>query len=138
MEKVTESPSSVVSRCLVQINRPANGCAVGKTGCPIIYAWPHPAELGGCVRIHVQQIKRYETRTAQPSVEALIKLAKTLGVSTDALLFDPAERGPSDDLRLQFEALSQFSAEEKKVARAVIEGLILKHAAQRFANSEAS
>lgn len=87
--------------------------------------------------IHVQQIKRYETRTAQPSVEALIKLAKTLGVSTDALLFDPAERGPSDDLRLQFEALSQFSAEEKKVARAVIEGLILKHAAQRFANSEA-
>jgi len=88
--------------------------------------------------IHVQQIKRYETRTAQPSVEALIKLAKTLGVSTDALLFDPAERGPSDDLRLQFEALSQFSAEEKKVARAVIEGLILKHAAQRFANSEAS
>ncbi len=86
--------------------------------------------------IHVQQIKRYETRTAQPSVEALIKLAKTLGVSTDELLFDPTERGPSDDLRLQFEALSQFSAEEKKVARAVIEGLILKHAAQRFANIE--
>jgi len=83
--------------------------------------------------IHVQQIKRYETRTAQPSVEALIKLAKTLGVSTDTLLFDPAERGPSDDLRLQFEALSQFSTEEKKIAKAVIEGLILKHHAQRFA-----
>lgn len=86
--------------------------------------------------IHVQQIKRYETRTAQPSVEALIKLAKTLGVSTDALLFDPAERGPSDDLRLQFEALSQFSTEEKKIAKAVIEGLILKHHAQRFAPQE--
>lgn len=88
--------------------------------------------------IHVQQIKRYETRTAQPSVEALIKLAKTLGVSTDSLLFDPAERGPSDDLRLQFEALSQFSTEEKKIAMAVIEGLILKHHAQRFAPQEIS
>ncbi len=86
--------------------------------------------------IHVQQIKRYETRTAQPSVDALVKLAKTLGVSTDELLFDANERGPSDDLRLQFEALSQFSVEEKKIAKAVIEGLILKHAAQRFAHAE--
>lgn len=86
--------------------------------------------------IHVQQIKRYETRTAQPSVEALVKLARTLGVSTDELLFAPDERGPSDDLRLQFEALSQFSAEEKKIARAVIDGLILKHTAQRFATAD--
>lgn len=85
--------------------------------------------------IHVQQIKRYETRTAQPSVEALIKLARTLGVSTDELLFAPEERGPSDDLRLQFEALSHFSAEEKKIARAVIDGLILKYTAQRFATA---
>jgi transcriptional regulator with XRE-family HTH domain len=88
--------------------------------------------------IHVQQIKRYETRTAQPSVEALIKLARTLGVSTDELLFDSDERGPSDDLRLQFEALSQFSPEEKKIAKAVIEGLILKHDAQRFVRAEES
>jgi len=35
-------------------------------------------------------------------------------------------------LRLQFEALSQFTADEKKVVKAVIEGLILKHDAQRF------
>lgn len=63
--------------------------------------------------IHVQQINLHETLTAQPSVEALIELANTLGVSTDALLFDPAEHGPSDHLRLQFEALSQFSAVEK-------------------------
>ena len=36
------------------------------------------------------------------------------------------------------EALSQFRAEEKKVARAVIEGLILEHASQRFANIDDS
>jgi hypothetical protein len=48
------------------------------------------------------------------------------------LVFDEDERGPSDDLKLQFEALSQFTPEEKQVAKAVIEGLILKHDSQRF------
>jgi len=61
-----------------------------------------------------------------------VNLAKVLNVSADELLFDAAESGPSDDLRLQFEALSQFTADEKMVVKAVIEGLILKHDAQRF------
>jgi hypothetical protein len=48
------------------------------------------------------------------------------------LIFDERERGPADDLRLQFEAVSQFSAEEKEVIKAVLEGLILKHEAKRW------
>lgn len=88
--------------------------------------------LADAADIHVQQIKRYEAGTSQPSAEAIKKIAKTFAVTTDWLLFESAERGPSDDLRLQFEALSQFSPEEKLVARSVLEGLILKHAANRF------
>ncbi|WP_197046836.1 hypothetical protein [Paucibacter sp. KBW04] len=42
------------------------------------------------------------------------------------------ERGPDEDLRLQFEAMSQFTPEEKQVARAVLEGLLLKHAARQW------
>jgi len=34
--------------------------------------------------------------------------------------------------------IKMTNAEEKKIARAVIEGLILKHAAQRFAGAEES
>ncbi|MBN8427718.1 MAG: hypothetical protein J0L65_09650 [Xanthomonadales bacterium] len=56
--------------------------------------------------------------------------------STYELLVDSDERGPSDDLRLRFEALSQFTPEEKRIAKAVIEGLILKHGAQRLARRE--
>lgn len=82
--------------------------------------------------IHVQQIKRYEAGTSQPSADALKKIAKCFGVTTDWLLFEDSERGPDDDLRLQFEAMSQLSPEEKGVARAVLEGLLLKHAANRF------
>lgn len=83
--------------------------------------------------IHVQQIKRYEAGTSQPSAEALRKIAKCFGVTTDWLLFEDSERGPDDDLRLQFEAMGQLSPSEKGVARAVLEGLLLKHAANRFA-----
>lgn len=85
--------------------------------------------------IHVQQIKRYEAGTSQPSAEALKKIAKCFGVTTDWLLFEELERGPDDDLRLQFEAMGQLSPEEKGVARAVLEGLLLKHAARRFASA---
>jgi transcriptional regulator with XRE-family HTH domain len=92
--------------------------------------------LADAAQLHVNQIRRYEAGTAQPTLDALIRLAKALHVSLDALVFDADERGPDDDLRLQFEALSQFNAEEKKIARAVIDGLILKHTAQRFATAE--
>lgn len=60
------------------------------------------------------------------------KLAVALSVSADELIFDENERGPQDDLRLQFEAVSKFTAEEKKVIKSVLEGLILKHEAKRW------
>jgi len=88
--------------------------------------------LADATEIHVQQIKRYEAGTSQPSAEAIKKIAKTFSVTADWLLFENDERGPDDDLRLQFEALNQFSPEEKNVARTVLEGLILKHAANQF------
>lgn len=86
--------------------------------------------------IHVQQIKRYEADTSQPSAEALKKIAKCFGVTTDWLLFEDAERGPDEDLRLQFEAMSQLTPEEKEVARAVLEGLLLKHVARQWVGTE--
>lgn len=86
--------------------------------------------------IHVQQIKRYEAGTSQPSAEALKKIAKCFGVTTDWLLFEDAERGPDEDLRLQFEAMSQLTPEEKEVARAVLEGLLLKHAARQWSGQD--
>jgi len=55
-----------------------------------------------------------------------------LTVSADMLIFEQDERGPSDDLRLQFEAISQFSPAEKEVIRELLEGMILKHDAKRW------
>jgi len=47
----------------------------------------------------------------------------------------PGPRGPDDDLRLQFEAVSQFDASEKKILKALLDSLILKHQARRWASA---
>jgi transcriptional regulator with XRE-family HTH domain len=79
-----------------------------------------------------QQLKRYEGGSSQPTLDVIRNLAKALGVSSDQLLFGESERGPGDDLKLQFEAVSRFNAEEKKVVRSLLEGMILKHEARRW------
>jgi|TARA_B100000965_G_scaffold389308_1_gene394824 transcriptional regulator with XRE-family HTH domain len=84
------------------------------------------------IGLHISQLKRYEAGTSQPTLEVLRNLAIALSVSADVLLFDKEERGPDEDLRLQFEAVQQFTPEEKQVAKTVLEGLILKHDATRF------
>lgn len=89
-------------------------------------------ELADAAQVHVNQIKRYEAGSAQPTLEALVRIAKALHVSLDALVFSEEERKPADDLSLHFEAISQFEADEKAVAKAVLEGLILKHQSDRF------
>jgi hypothetical protein len=48
------------------------------------------------------------------------------------LPFAKNERGPDDDLRLQFEAISRFDEEAKRVVRSVLEGMILKHQVRRW------
>lgn len=68
--------------------------------------------------------------------DAIRSLARTLGVSSDELLFGKTERGPDEDLRMQFEAISRFSEEEKKVVRSVLEGLLLTHEARRWASGD--
>lgn len=64
------------------------------------------------------------------------KLSQALGVSSDELLFGSTERGPDEDLRLQFEAISRFTEEEKKVVKSVLEGLLLTHEARKWANGD--
>jgi hypothetical protein len=59
------------------------------------------------------------------------KLAVALRVSADVLIFGDEPRGPEEELRLQFEAIFRFDADEKKVIRSLLDGMILKHEAKR-------
>ena len=89
-------------------------------------------QMADLIGIHVSQIKRYESGDTQPSLEVLRKIALALNISADLLLFDKQEREPSGDLKMQFEALEQFSDDEKRIAKELLDSLILKHTANRF------
>jgi transcriptional regulator with XRE-family HTH domain len=93
--------------------------------------------LAGMVGMHISQIRRYESGQSQPTLDAIRKIAVALSVSADMLLFEKDERGPDDDLKLQFEAASRLDPEEKHVIRSVIESIVLcntvKAAERRFA-----
>jgi transcriptional regulator with XRE-family HTH domain len=92
--------------------------------------------LADRVGIHVVQLRRYESGASQPTLDVIRHLAVALSVSSDILLFGKDERGPDDELRLQFEAVSKFDSEDKKAARAVLDGLILRHEAKRLSSAE--
>ena len=77
--------------------------------------------------MHISQIRRYESGQSQPTLDAICKLARALSVSADMLLFAQNERGPDDDLKLQFEAVSRLNADEKNVIRSVIESIVLRN-----------
>lgn len=91
------------------------------------------AALAKRAGVHVIQIKRYEGGNAEPSLEVIRALAQALGVTADELLFDKHERGPDEELRLQFEAVSKLDRDDKKLVKAVLDALILKAEAKRWA-----
>jgi transcriptional regulator with XRE-family HTH domain len=88
--------------------------------------------LADMVGMHLSQIRRYEAGQSQPTLDAIRNLARALRVSADMLLFEKDERGPDEELKLQFEAVARLDPEEKKVIRSVIESIILRHEARRW------
>jgi transcriptional regulator with XRE-family HTH domain len=94
--------------------------------------------LADAAQIHVNQIKRYEAGTAQPTLEALVRLAKVLHLSLDALVFSETERGPSDDMALQFEAVAHMPEEERRIIKALLDGMIIKYQTRQIVGNLSS
>lgn len=49
------------------------------------------------------------------------------------LVFQKAERGPDEDPRLQFEAVSRMPPEDKRIIKAPLKGMIVKYQAKQLA-----
>ena len=89
-------------------------------------------QLAERVGVHVVQLRRYEAGSSQPTLDVVRGMAVALGISADALLFDKDERGPDASLKLQFEAVSRFDPESKKVVQQVLDSMILQQEARRW------
>jgi len=61
-----------------------------------------------------------------------MKLTRSLRTTTHDLLFGADDRGPDDEFRLQFEAITRLDPDEKSALRSVIEGMLIKHEARRW------
>ena len=93
--------------------------------------------LADAVGCHVTMVRRYEAGETQPTLEVIRNMARALSVSADALVFEQDERNPVDDLRLQFEAVSQLPPEEQSVVKEVLESLIIKYQTRRWDKARA-
>lgn len=91
-------------------------------------------QMADKIGIHVSQYKRYESGSSQPTLEVFRKITLALNVSADSLLFEEEERGPgeNENLRLQFEAVSQLEPKERAVIMELIDGMLLKSDAKRW------
>ncbi len=96
---------------------------------------PPTSPLPDRIGTHVTQIRRYEAGTSAPTLDVLRNLAIGLSVSIDSLAFNPDERGPQDDLKLAFEATQHLDPQEQAVVRELIEAMLLKHEARRWARA---
>ena len=94
--------------------------------------------MAEAIGIHANSWKKYETGQTQPSLDVLKKIAVALHVSTDFLLFEEHERGPHDDLVLQFEAVSQLLPEEQAIVKDVLESLVIKYQTRRWEEARAA
>ena len=88
------------------------------------------ADVVGC---HVTMIRRY-----QPTLEVIRNMARALSVSADALVFEQDERGPTEELLMQFEAVSQLPADEQAIVKEVLESLIIKYQTRRWDSARAA
>jgi len=88
--------------------------------------------MADAIGIHVNSLKKYEAGQAQPSLDVLKKIALSLHISTDFLLFEEHERVPKDDLALQFEAINKMKDGEQMIIREVLESLIIKYQSRRW------
>ncbi|MFP4347546.1 MAG: helix-turn-helix domain-containing protein [Thermodesulfobacteriota bacterium] len=88
-------------------------------------------EMANLIGVGIAQIRRYEKGNSSPTLEVIKKVAHTLGISADELIFDENERVaaakiPDRKLLEQFEQISKLSAHDKEAVKTILDSMILK------------
>ena len=87
--------------------------------------------------VAISQIRRYETNKSKPSLDAITKIVKALGVSIDEMVFNKftevAEKKFIDrELIEQFETISEMDQNEKYLVKKILEGVIVRHQIEKI------
>jgi len=81
--------------------------------------------------VGIAQLRRYEGGKSSPTLEVIKNIAKTLGVTTDELIFDEEEGVAFNklvDRKLleQFEIVTKMNPHDKDAIKTILESMILK------------
>lgn len=88
-------------------------------------------EMAQKVGVGIAQLRRYEGGKSSPTLEVIKNISKTLGITTDELIFDENEGIANNkimdrQLLEQFEAVSGMNQYEKDAIKTILESMILK------------
>jgi transcriptional regulator with XRE-family HTH domain len=88
-------------------------------------------EMAEKAGVGIAQLRRYEGGKSSPTLEVIKNISKTLGVTTDELIFDEHEGVANNkimdrQLLEQFEVVSGMSQYEKDAIKTILESMILK------------
>ena len=87
--------------------------------------------------VGISQIRRYEADKSTPSLDAIIRLVKAIGVSIDEMVFDKTTAIASNkiidrELLEQFEMISYMDEEERNLVKKILEGVIVKNQVEKL------
>ena len=93
------------------------------------------------LNIHQKQISGYERGSHSPSTEVLIRMAETLNISLDYMVFDKREnmqRVAISDMELleRMTEIDKLSKKDKETIKAVLDTFIVKNQFQKLATVE--
>ena len=88
-------------------------------------------EMAQKAGVGIAQMRRYEGGKSSPTLEVIKNIAKTLGVSTDELIFDENEgvvpaKILDRKLLEQFEDVSKMNPHDKSAIETILESMILR------------
>ncbi|WP_368073418.1 helix-turn-helix domain-containing protein [Lonsdalea iberica] len=94
-------------------------------------------QMSEALNVSQQVVQSWEAGRRRIQIPILPAVAKILSVHLEGFLGEEAEntprkRGPSDDLALQFEAVSGVPEEERRIIKALLDGMILKYQAKQI------
>jgi transcriptional regulator with XRE-family HTH domain len=87
--------------------------------------------------VGISQIRRYEADKSTPSLDAVIKLVKAIGVSIDEMVFDKTTAIATNkiidrELLEQFELISYMDEDERSLVKKILEGVIVKNQVEKL------
>lgn len=88
-------------------------------------------ELAKRTKTGIAQLRRYEAGTSSPTLEVIVKLARTLGVSSDELVFEEGKGVASSrlldrELLERFEVVSHLSGDDRDAIKRVLDAFIVR------------